>query len=391
MKRSYKNTGEELSLLGFGCMRLPRLYEDKQDIDYDLGQEMIDYAYSHGVKYYDTAYIYHEGMSENFIGHALKKYPRDSFYLADKMPSWLLNSLEDGHRIFADQLKKCQVDYFDFYLCHSIGKSVDEFVKRYEDTGVLDYLREEKAAGRIRHLGFSFHGTPDVLEQLADRHEWDFVQIQLNYLDWDMQNAKRQYDILEKRGIPCIVMEPVRGGSLCNLSEDAAKILSTERPGKSLASWAIRFAASLPNVITVLSGMSTIDHVKDNVATMTDFEPLTARDHEVLEQAVAAYLKKGTIPCTGCRYCMDCPAGVDIPRVFAVYNKCASANHLPISFGDKENYDRNAKLFLEEYHTIPEENRANHCVACGQCMQHCPQSIEIPDRMREIAELAAGL
>lgn len=384
--RNYKKTGESISLLGFGCMRLPKLFEDKQDIDDGKGREMIDYAYSHGINYFDTAYPYHEGMSETFIGGALKKYPRESFFLADKMPTWLLNSLEDGERIFAEQLQKCQVEYFDFYLCHAIGESVEEFIERYENTGVLDFLRRQKAAGRIRHLGFSFHGVPNVLEKIADRHEWDFVQIQLNYLDWDMQNAKKQYEILGKRGIPCIVMEPVRGGSLCRLCEESVRLLKTQQPKKSLASWAIRFAASLPNVMTVLSGMSTLEQVQDNVKTMADFEPLTDSERAVLGKAVAAYLQTGTIPCTGCRYCMDCPSGVDIPKVFAVYNQCAAENHLPLSLDSREN----AHIFLEAYHSIPESARAENCVACGKCMQHCPQRIKIPNRMREIAELATN-
>lgn len=391
IKRTYKNTEEEISLLGFGCMRLPRLYEDKQDIDYDRAQEMIDKAYASGVNYYDTAYPYHEGMSETFAGHALKKYPRESFYLADKMPTWLLKSRADGERIFEEQLAKCQTPYFDFYLCHAIGSSVQDFVNAYEKTCVLDYLREEKAKGRIRHLGFSFHGVPDVLEELADRHDWDFVQIQLNYLDWDMQNAKRQYDILAKRSIPCIVMEPVRGGNLCKLCDESVRILNAVHPDKSLASWAIRFAASLPNVLTVLSGMSTMEHVEDNIQTMTDFEPLSGQEHEAIEKAVAAYLKTGTIPCTGCRYCMDCPSGVDIPKVFAVYNECAAANHLPISLGKSQNYEENAQLFKAAYEVLPEENRANHCVNCRVCMEHCPQKIEIPVRMMEIHELASKL
>jgi predicted aldo/keto reductase-like oxidoreductase len=386
IKRVTRKTGDSLSLLGFGCMRFPKIQKDKQDIDYAAAQEMIDYAYSHGVNYYDTAYPYHEGMSETFVGHALKKYPRESFYLADKMPSWLLNSLEDGKRIFEEQLKKCQVDYFDFYLCHSIGGSVKEFENRYEKTGVLSYLREEKARGRIRHLGFSFHGVPEVLEELADRHEWDFIQIQLNYLDWDMQNAKRQYEILEKRGIPCVVMEPVRGGSLCSLCEEAVSLLKTEQPERSLASWAIRFAASLPNVMTVLSGMSTLEQVEDNVNTMTDFEPLTDCERSVLGEAVAVYLKTGTIPCTGCRYCMDCPSGVDIPAVFAAYNRCASAGRLPLSTADREN----AGYFREAYESLPEAARADRCVGCEACMQHCPQRIKIPSHMQEIVQLASN-
>ncbi|HHV31360.1 aldo/keto reductase [Caproiciproducens sp. LBM24188] len=385
--RNYRN--EKRSLLGFGCMRLPKLQEDKQEIDYEKAQELIDYAYSHGVNYFDTAYPYHEGQSELFIGQALKKYPRESFYLADKMPSWQLNSLEDGKRIFAEQLKKCQVDYFDHYLCHSVGKSLEEFIKRYETTGVLDYLREEKKNGRIRFLGFSFHGTPDVLEQIASRHEWDFAQIQLNYLDWNMQNAKKQYDILASCGIPCIVMEPVRGGSLCNLCDEAAGLLKAARPNDSFASWAIRFAASQPNVITVLSGMSAMDQVEDNVKTAADFTPITEEERAVLERVVAAILKTGTIPCTGCRYCMDCPAGVDIPKVFSVYNRCASTNCLPISLGKQSDFEKNRKDFLQAFEVVPEKNLPNHCVRCGQCMKHCPQSIEIPDRMHEIAALLA--
>lgn len=381
-----KKTGKEVSLLGFGNMRLPKLYKDKQDIDAAKAEKLIDYAYSHGVNYFDTAYPYHEGMSETFIGNALKKYPRESFFLADKMPSWELKSHEDGVRIFAEQLKKCQVDYFDYYLCHSVGSSLESFINQYEKTGILDYLREQMKQGKIRHLGFSFHGSPDVLEKIADRHKWDFTQIQLNYLDWDMQNAKRQYEILEKRGILCIVMEPVRGGNLCSLCEEAVNLLKAEKPDKSLASWAIRFAASLPNVMTVLSGMSAMDQVVDNVATMTDFEPLTDREREILGKAVAAYLQKGTIPCTGCRYCMDCPSGVDIPKVFAVYNKCAANNQLPMSFGSREN----AHIFREAYEAIPESARAANCVACKRCMQHCPQKIEIPNRMKEIAEIASN-
>lgn len=385
-ERTDKKTGNKVSLLGFGNMRLPRLYEDKQEIDVGQAEKLIDYAYSYGVNYYDTAYPYHEGTSELFIGNALKKYPRDSFFLADKMPSWLLKSREDGVRIFEEQLKKCQVDYFDYYLCHSVGSSLDSFINQYEKTGVLDYLFDQMKEGRIRHFGFSFHGSPDVLEQIIDRHPWDFTQIQLNYLDWDMQNAKKQYEILEKRGIPCVVMEPVRGGALCILCDEAVNLLKAEKPDSSLASWAIRFAASLPNVMTVLSGMSSIDQVVDNVETMTNFEPLNDREREILGKAVAAYLQKGTVPCTGCRYCMDCPAGVDIPAVFAVYNKCAANNQLPLSFGNS----KNTEIFMKAYQELPESARAANCVGCESCMKRCPQKIEIPVRMKEIAEIASN-
>lgn len=389
-KRSDQKTGQKVSLLGFGCMRLPRLYPDKQDIDYEAAQQMIDYAYENGVNYFDTAYPYHEGMSENFIGHALKKYPRESFFLTDKMPGWLIHSAADGERIFEEQLKKCQVDYFDYYLCHSIV-TLENFEKVYEGSRLLEYLQKQKENGRIRHLGFSFHGLPDQLELLADRHKWDFAQLQLNYYDWDVQDAKRQYRILEERGIPCIVMEPVRGGSLNSLCSESVRILKQAEPDQSIASWAIRFAASQPNVLTVLSGMSTMEQVQDNVKTMTGFQPLRAGDYETLKSAVEAYLRTGTIPCTGCRYCMDCPAGVDIPKVFSIYNACASAGHLPVSFGDQSMRDKNARIFLAAYEDLSEENRAHHCVDCKKCMQHCPQKIHIPERMSEIARMTAGL
>lgn len=388
-QRTDKKTGRKVSLLGYGCMRLPRLYAEKQDIDGEAAQKLIDYAYAHGVNYFDTAYPYHEGMSETFVGRALQKYPRESFFLADKMPGWLIKTPEDGPRIFEEQLKKCRVDYFDFYLCHSIEKA-ESFRKTYEETGILEYLQKQKENGRIRHLGFSFHGLPDQLELLADRHPWDFVQLQLNYYDWDFQDAKRQYRILEERGIPCIVMEPVRGGSLNTLCPESLRILKAAEPECSVASWAIRFAASLPNVLTVLSGMSAMEQVEDNVKTMTDFRPLRREDYATLRRAVQEYGKAGTIPCTGCRYCMDCPAGVDIPKVFRVYNECASEKHLPVSLGSASAEAENAAAFSAAYRAIPPENRADHCVNCKKCMQHCPQKIQIPDRMADIARMAAS-
>ena len=381
-RRTDKKTGKKVSLLGFGTMRLPKISNDAPEIDEAKAMELIDYAYTHGVNYYDTAYPYHAGLSELFIGKALARYPRESFFLADKMPGWKMKDLDGAKRIFAEQLKKCRVGYFDFYLCHSLGSSLGE----YEKTGVLRYLDSLRRSGVIRHLGFSFHGKPEVLEQLVTRLDWDFTQIQLNYLDWDMQNAKRQYTILENRHLPCIVMEPVRGGTLCSLSPEAASLLKTEEPGRSLASWAIRFAASQPNVLTVLSGMSAMDQVQDNVATMEHFQPVTEHETALLGRAAASYLSHGTIPCTGCRYCMDCPFGVDIPRTFTAYNRCAAANRLPLSFGGAEN----GSYFREAYESVPEINRPTHCRNCGRCVKLCPQKINIPRRLREIAELASN-
>lgn len=367
--RQYRDTGVEVSLLGMGCMRLPKLDPEKPDIDYVKAQEIIDYAYSHGVNYFDTAYVYHGGQSESFIGQALKKYPRESYFLATKMPIWCVKKQEDVERIFNEQLQKCQVDYFDFYLFHA--QDAGNF-KKCQEFGVYEFLSRMKAEGKIRRLGFSFHDTPEVLRHICDTYDWDFAQIQLNYLDWEMQDARTQYQILADRGIPVVVMEPVRGGALASPCDAANILFREERPDKSVASWAIRFVASLPGVLTVLSGMSDMEQVRDNVDTMTNFEPLTERDREIIDAALEAYRKKDTVPCTGCRYCMDCPFGVDIPKMFALYN------HFVL---DKDEED-----YLEAYRAQPEETLADKCRACGACLSKCPQHIQIPEKMAAIRE-----
>ena len=367
--RQYRDTDVKVSLLGMGCMRLPKVDPEKEDIDYEKAQEIIDYAYANGVNYFDTAYGYHGGQSEVFVGHALKKYPRDSFFLASKMPIWCVKEKGDVERIFNEQLQRCQTDYFDFYLFHS--QNAANFQK-CQEFGVYEFLSQMKAEGKIRRLGFSFHDTPEVLRHICDTYPWDFAQIQLNYLDWEMQDAKTQYQILNDREIPVIVMEPVRGGALASPCEAADILFREERPDKSVASWAIRFAASLPGVLTVLSGMSNMEQVRDNVDTMTRFEPLTDREREVIDEALEAYRKKDTVPCTGCRYCMDCPFGVDIPKMFSLYN------HYVL--------DRDGEDYLEAYEAQPESERADQCQACGACMEKCPQHIRIPDQMVTIRE-----
>lgn len=367
-----KLTKRPVSLLGFGTMRLPTREPDGK-IDTARAQEMIDYAYAHGVNYYDTAYPYHGGESERFIGAALQKYPRDSFFLADKMPPWHLRAPGDAQRIFEEQLGKCQVDYFDYYLCHNLTA---ELVKPFQQFDVISYLDGEKKAGRIRHLGFSFHDTPEVLERVVELYDWDFAQIQLNYLDWDRQNARRQYEILTEHGIPVIIMEPVRGGTLATLSGDSAALLREREPERSLASWAIRFAASLPNVMTVLSGMSTEEQVEDNIATMSGFRPLTDEERELVFRAAELFCKNVTIPCTGCRYCMECPQGVDIPAIFAAYNEYA--------------VDKSLNGLKRAYEQLGETKQIHRCVRCGQCAPHCPQGIEIPERLAEIDKIISG-
>ncbi|MCI5802056.1 MAG: aldo/keto reductase [Oscillospiraceae bacterium] len=369
--RTYREAGPSISLLGLGCMRLPKVCPDKDDIDFAAAQEMVDYAYAHGVNYYDTAYVYHGGTSEQFIGPALKKYPRDSYYLATKMPGWDLTCREDAVKIFEEQLANCQVDYFDFYLCHSLSESN---YRKYKDLGVIDYLDEQKKAGRIRRLGFSFHATLPILEEVLSWYSWDFAQIQLNYLDWEAQQAKEQYEMLSGRGLPVIIMEPVRGGALASPCAESDRIFHAAAPGRSTASWAIRYAASLPGVLTVLSGMSSMEQLQDNIATMTGFSPLTPEEYEVVGRALAAYKAHVTIPCTGCRYCMDCPSGVDIPLMFKLYNRYAVTK-------DKGDYQ---KALAE----VPQSAQMQSCVACGVCMGHCPQSIRIPDELARIRELA---
>lgn len=365
--RRFKNSGADISLLGMGCMRLPKTPEG--EIDEKRAQEIVDYAYESGVNYFDTAYMYHDGKSESFIGKALKKYPRESYNLISKMPGWFVEKQQDIEKIFNTQLERCGVDYFDFYLCHSIrAENFDNFYVKYN---IFDFVNEMKKQGKVRHIGFSFHDTPEVLERVIDMYPWEFAQIQLNYLDWDLQDAKRQYDIIKSRGIQCIVMEPVRGGALADLCPKANDVLLHQCPDKSISSWAVRFAAEKKNVLTVLSGMSSMEQIKDNVKTISSLEPFSEEEKKALMQALDIYKNKDRIPCTACRYCMDCTSGVDIPGVFAVYNEYVS--------------DRNKEKFLAAYDALGGAG-AGGCIECGACMRHCPQGIKIPENMKKIED-----
>lgn len=369
-QREFKNTGIKLSMLGMGCMRLPKKNPDAPEVDYEKAQEIIDYAYAHGINYYDTAYMYHSGDSELFLGQAMKKYPRDSFYLADKMPIWMANCKEDVPKIFEDQLKKCGVEYFDFYLMHSVQRTNWD---KYVEYDVYNYLLEQKKKGRIRYLGFSFHDNPQLLTEVVEKYQFDFAQIQCNYVDWDgVQDAKGQYEVLEKHGLSVIVMEPVRGGALAAPGEAIESMLKEARPNESIASWAIRFNISKPNTMVVLSGMSNMEQIIDNIGTVTDFEPLTAEEDALLAKAGEMYRTKDLVPCTGCRYCMDCPFGLDIPKNFTIFNEFVRSE--------------NAKAFAEAMDALAPEMRATNCRACGKCATHCPQLIAIPDKMKMITE-----
>jgi len=359
-----------VSLLGLGCMRLPVVGGVDKRIDYEKAQEIVDYAFKNGINYFDTAHGYHGGQSQVFLGEALSRYPRESYYLATKMPMWSVVIKKDLGKIFALQQERLKTDCFDFYLLHSMDKGN---YKKAVKFGAYEFLSKMKAQGKIKNIGFSFHDSPELLEEIAGAHAWDFAQLQINYVDWKNQKAKEQYEILEKYNIPCIVMEPVRGGSLAAPGAKAVELLKAAAPDKSVASWAIRYAASLPNVLTVLSGMSNMEQIRDNIATMADFQPLTEQELQIVEAAAEAYNLKDVIPCTACRYCMDCPSGVDIPRMFAVFNDYQAGK-------DKEK-------FLAAYKDAAKQARAENCAECGTCAPRCPQLIDIPEKLKTVAAL----
>ena len=367
--------GKQISRLGFGCMRLP--LNDDGTIDRVEAARMVDRAYKAGVNYYDTAYGYHNRESQLFIGEALKKYPRDSFYLATKLPIWLCEGKKSGvEEKFLEQLEACQVDYFDFYLVHSLDQTrYDEFVK----SEAHEYLTEQKKAGKIGLLGFSYHGDYDTFVKLLDNYEWDFVQIQINYIDDVMMKANELYEQLCNRNIPCVVMEPVRGGALANPPQAAVDEMNTLGTGLSPAAWALRWCIDKDNMKIILSGMSTMEQVDDNLKTFSEY-PVKFSDEEraMVDRARDHIMAVKTVPCTGCAYCMDCPFGVDIPEVFAIYNQYKLFNN---AFRTKMNY----------LHLTNNGHDASLCVSCGACVSMCPQAIAIPERLAEVHEIVSAL
>ncbi|MBR3052612.1 MAG: aldo/keto reductase [Firmicutes bacterium] len=362
--------GEKISKLAFGTMRLP-LLEDGS-IDQEQVERMTDYAMANGVNYYDTAYPYHNGYSEIAIGKALAKYPRESFKLVTKFPGHQFMKEYDCEGIFEEQLAKCGVDYFDFYLLHNIYEnSFDTY--RNEAFGIVDYFVKQKELGRIRHLGFSTHARAENLEEILDflGDRIEFCQIQLNYLDWTLQNAKKKIELLGSRGIPVMVMEPVRGGKLADLGEENNARLKALRPDESIASWALRWLVEIPEVATVLSGMSCFDQMADNVKTFSEGEPLSKDEWNMMLE-IAETLKKGG-PCTACRYCCDgCPMELDIPMLLAGYNDMKFAGGMTVSM---------------QMDGTPEEKWPDKCIGCGACASVCPQHIEIPEVLSEFSEM----
>ena len=363
----------KLSRLGFGTMRFPTLPgKTAADIDYEQTEKIIKYAMDNGVNYFDTAYVYHGGMSEVVLAKILKQYPRETYYIATKYPGHSISNSYNPAEIFEDQLKKCDVDYFDFYLLHNV---YEESINVYTDSkwGIVDYFVKQKKLGRIKHLGFSSHGRPDNLKEFLDLYgnEMEFCQIQLNYLDWTLQNAKEKYELLTKRNIPVWVMEPVRGGKLANLDEASENVLKNSRHDESIASWAFRWLMKLPNVKMILSGMSNMEQVVDNINTFSTDKALSDDEVKLLLNIADSKLKN-SVPCTSCRYCCDvCPKGLDIPMLINVYND--------LSFEAKF-----TSAMLVEF--MEKDKRPEACIGCGACMKMCPQKIEIPiilDRLSE--------
>lgn len=365
--------GDRVSGLAFGTMRLP---QKDGTIDQEQVNRMTDYAIENGVNYFDTAYPYHEGKSELAIGEALSKHPRDSFFLADKFPGHQFMKKYDCEGIFREQLAKCRVEYFDFYLLHNIYENSLPTYKN-EEYGIIDYFVEQKRQGKIRHLGFSTHARAENLEGILDYLESrfgekpDFCQIQLNYMDWTLQEAKSKVEMLGSRGIPIMVMEPVRGGKLADLGEENNARLKAARPEESIASWAFRWLMEVPGVTTVLSGMSNFEQMQDNVKTFSEDKPLTNEEMEMVME-IAESLKQG-VPCTACRYCCEgCPMELDIPMLLAGYNDMKFQSSLTVAM---------------QMDGTPKEKWPYNCIGCGACVAVCPQQIDIPEVMKEYADM----
>ncbi len=394
--RTNPANGDRVSLLGYGCMRWPMIKDEngRDIIDQEKVDELIDVAMKNGVNYYDTSPAYLQGQSERATGKALARYPRKSFYIATKLSNFGDASHEASLKMYRDSFEEMQTDYFDYYLMHAIGRGgYEAFKQRYEDNGMMDFLLKERESGRIRQLGFSFHGRKsefDELLALHDKYHWDFVQIEMNYMDWKHAdgvrnvNADYLYEQLDKREIPITIMEPLLGGRLSSLPENIVAKLKERDPDASLASWAFRFVGSYPRILTVLSGMTYMEHLQDNLKTFMDFKPMDEEELAFMEEMATLMAEYPTVNCTHCNYCMPCPYGIDIPGIFAHYNKCVNEGTVAQS-EEQKNFRKLRKAYLTSYNkAIPTLRQADHCIGCGQCMEHCPQSIKIPDQLHRI-------
>lgn len=398
--RINRNTGDKVSLLGYGCMRWPlkpKANGDGEEIDQEAVNALVDYAIEHGVNYFDTSPRYVRGLSEIATGIALSRYPREKYFIATKMSNQsedpYVRSLKGSVEMYNKSLKDLQVDYFDYYLLHSVGGGNDSMAtlrNRYYDNGLLDFLLKERETGRIRNLGWSFHGDVKVFDyMLSTDIKWDFVQIQMNYVDWKHAaafnvNAEYLYKELTKRNIHVVIMEPLLGGRLATLNYPAQTILKQSRPEDSSAKWAFRYAGSPENVLTVLSGMVYMEHLQENIATYSPLQPVTEQEKTTLEEVAQVMLRYPLIQCNDCSYCMPCPYGLDIPSIFRHYNKCVNEGNVPKNKQD-ENYRRARRAFLVGYdRSVPKLRQANHCIGCDECIPKCPQRLQISKEMERI-------
>lgn len=393
--RVQHGSGEQISLLGFGMMRLPN--------DQDEVNELVDYAISHGVNYFDTAPMYMGGQSEVLTGNALARHPREKFYVATKMSNQnrRLWSFDDSKRMYEQSFERLRVDHIDYYLLHSIGGGMDSLKGRFLDNGILDFLLKEREAGRIRHLGFSYHGDVRDFDWLLDHNDeyhWDFCQIQMNFLDWrhaSMRGGRRSdadaeylYNKAEKLGVQCVVMEPLRGGAFGRMAEELSDQLKAVRPDDSTARWAFRWVGSYSNILTTLSGMNRMDHLEENVQTFSPLEVCTESENVLLAKIADQMSGVPTIPCTTCAYCMPCPYGVDIPGNFAYYNEAVNSHILPLPEPSDADYSQRQQQFIEGYRkALPNaETWARSCQDCEECLPKCPQQIRIPNQMSRIVQ-----
>ena len=402
------STGDRVSLLGYGCMRWPtrpKADGSGTEVDQETVNALVDYAIAHGVNYFDTAPVYVQGMSEKATGIALHRYPRDKYFIATKQsnlhadrPEW--RTVDGARALLYQSMENLQVEYLDYYLLHGIGiGGMEELENRYLNNGVMDLLLRERENGHIRNLGWSFHGDVKVFDWLLahnDYYKWDFVQIQLNYCDWKDAtgwnvNAEYLYNELHSRNIPVVIMEPLLGGRLASLNALPLAKLKAVRPDDNPASWAFRFSGTPEGVLTVLSGMTYMENLVENVRTFSPLDPVNDVEYAALEEVKDWLLHSDFIPCTNCQYCMPCPYGLDIPGVFAHYNRCVNDDHLAKSTQDP-NYREARRAFLVGYdRSVPKLRQAGHCINCGQCLRKCPQRIAIPTQMQRIDTYAEHL
>ena len=398
---------DKISILGYGCMRWPMINSADgrpQGVDQEQVNTLVDYAMAHGVNYYDTSPAYCMGLSEKATGDALKKYPRESFYIATKLSNFdpRTQSFEGSKVMYENSFKEMSVDYIDYYLLHVMGMGgLENSKRRFFENGIYDFLDKERQAGRIRHLGFSFHGDQETWEWCMQKHDegvyhWDFVQIQMNYLDWHhavgaSMTAEYMYNELTKRHIPVVIMEPLLGGRLANIPTHMVARLKQQNSENSVASWAFRFAGSHPNVYCVLSGMTYMENLEDNIRSYSPLVELTEEEKEFLYETADLMQQYPTIPCNNCQYCMPCPYRLDIPGILTHYNKCINEGNVPESQQDP-NYRKARQAFLVGYdRTVPKLRQADHCTGCNECSPHCPQQIDIPAAMQRINNFVEAL